>query len=151
MEPTQPPAPQKPRKDPVTESMPKEWTAEQQVIAKDIMTTLQKHYPGWLWGLEIDQTWDKKLNAFIIRIQDIPSETVYVLNAKDIDRDRMHCAVIAGGMLLEAHGLSRTKWRHDEVHGLKTTSSGIIVPDYAAVPETNPGFEKIKKQFNRLR
>lgn len=131
--------------------MPKDWTAEQCVIAKDIMHVLQKHYPGWLWSLERDQTFDGKLNAFIIRLQDIPSETVYVLNARDIDRDRMRCVITAGGMLLEAHGLSRTKWRHDEVHGLKTTASGIIVPDYAAVPETNPGFAKIKKQFERLR
>jgi len=144
-------AAQPPKIDPVVDSMPKEWTSEQQVIAKDIMAVLQRHYPGWLWGLEVDQTWDKKLNAFIIRLQDIPSETVYVLHAKDIDRDRMHCAMIAGGVLLEAHSLSRTKWKHDEVHGLKTTKSGLIIPDYAAVPDNNPGFAKIKKQFNDLK
>ncbi len=144
-------SPKSERKDPVIETMPPEWTNEQQIIAKEAMAILQKHYPGWLWGLQWGDNVGDQLGPLIIRIQDIPSETVYILHPKDIDRDRMRCIITAGGMLLEAHGLSRTKYRHDEVHGLKTTQSGIIVPDFDAVPVNNPGYAKIKKEFNRLK
>jgi len=141
----------KKRVDPVTESMPKDWTPEQRIIAEDAMAVLQKHYPGWLWGIEYGETINGVMGSIIVRLQDVPTEVVYLISPKDIDRDKMHCVVVAGGMLLEAHGLSRTKGRHDEVHGLKTTATGLIVPDFDAVPTVNPGYAQIKKAFNRLR
>lgn len=139
--------------DPVTEdNMPVEWSSEKCVVAKDAMKTLQKHYPKWRWGIEFnDCPQTGGLDSMIVRILDVPTETVYYIRAQDIDRDRMHCVVIAGGMLLEAHGLSRTRNRHDEVRGLKRTPAGLIVPDPNAVIETNPGYSKIKSQASLLR
>ena len=133
--------------DPVTKSMPSEWSAEKQIIAKDAMAVLTKHYSGWIWGIEFqDEPATGAIAALIIRIRDIPTETVYIIHYKDIDRDRMHCCVVAGGMLLEAHGLSRTKNRHDEVQNLKRTPSGLLIPNHAAFPEINPGYAKAKKR-----
>jgi hypothetical protein len=139
--------------DPVTEdNMPVEWGPEKCVIAKDAMKTLQKHYPKWLWGIEFnDDPATGGLDSMVIRILDVPTETAYYIRAQDIDRDRMHCVLIGGGMLLEALGLSRTRNRQDEVHGLRRTPAGLIVPDPNAVIETNPGYSKIKTQAALLR
>ena len=139
--------------DPVREdNLPIEWSAEKCVIAKDAMRTLQKHYPNWRWGIEFnDDPQTGGIDSMIIRILDVPTETVYYIRSGDIDRDRMHCVVIGGGMLLEAHGLSRSRNRHDEVRGLKTTPAGLVVPDVNAVIETNPGYAKIKAQSALLR
>ena len=139
--------------DPVKEdNFPADWTAEKRIIAKDTMQVLLRHFSGWRWGIEFeDDPQTGGIAGLMIRILDIMTETRYFINAKDIDRDRMHCAMVAGGMLLEAHRLSRTKNRHDEVRGLKTTPAGLLVPDHAAMPENNPGYAKIKQQNLTLR
>jgi len=138
--------------DPLTESMPAEWSNEKKIIAKDAMRVLQQHYPKWKWGIEFnDDPATGGLDSMVVRLTDILTETAYFIRAMDIDRDRMHCVMIAGGMLLEAHGLSRSRNRHDEVRGLKTTPAGLLVPDHAAMPETNPGYAKIKQQSSMLR
>lgn len=140
-------------KDPVVEdNLPPEWSSEKCVIAKDAMRTLLNHYPGWKFGIEFnDDPATGGIDSMMIRFLDVPTETAYLIRAVDIDRDRMHCVVIAGGMLLEAHGLSRTRNRHDEVRGLKTTPAGLIVPDPDAVITTNPGYSRIKSHHALLR
>jgi hypothetical protein len=138
------------KKDPVVETMPSGWVGEQQVIAKEAMAMLKKHYPGWQWALEWTETVGGELGALIIRLSDVPTDVVYMVNYKDMDRDNMYCIMRAGGEFLEALNLSRSKGRWDEVRGLKTTAAGLIVPDYAAMPENNPGYAKIKKQFTNL-
>jgi hypothetical protein len=137
-------------KDPVVESMPKDWLPEQKIIANEAMAILKRHYPGWQWGLEWTETVNGVLGALIIRLQDVPTDVVYLVKYTDMDRDRMFCIMRAGGEFLEALGLSRTRNRHDEVHGLKRTPAGLIVPDSAAMPEINPGYSKVKEQFNNL-
>lgn len=131
--------------DPVTESMPADWTNEQKIIAKDAMAVLLRHYPGWAWQIEWGANVGGQLGPLIIRIGDLPTDVVYVIHPKDIDRDRMRCVVKAGGEMLEAHDLSRSRNRHDEVHGLARTPAGLIVPYADAMPMHNPGYEKIKK------
>ena len=140
-----------PIRDPVTDSMPAEWTSEQKLIAKDAMAVLLRHYPGWAWQIEFGANVGNQLGGMIIRMGDLPTKTIYHIHPKDIDRDRLRCVVTAGGMLLEAHGLSRTRNRHDEVHGLARTPSGLIVPYADAVPDNNPGFAEIKKLNGRFR
>ena len=138
------------KEDPVVATMPKAWTSEQQQIASDAMRTLKKHYPGWLWQLEFTDPQQATINkpaemgSLIIRLGDVQTEVVYVVNYRDLDKDRMRIIVKAGGEFLEALGLSRTKWRHDEVTGLPKTAGGIIVPDLNALPEGNPGRDRVK-------
>lgn len=142
---------QRSEKDPITESMPKEWLPEQKIIAKDAMAVLRRHYPSFVWGIEWQEPVGGAMGPMIIRIRDVPTDIVYVLKYEDIDRDRMHCIVLAGGTMLEALNLSRTKGRGDEVRGLKRTAAGLIIPEYAAIPETNPGYEKVKALTDTLR
>lgn len=135
----------------VTETAPVDWTATQEILAKDALAVLTRHYFGVRWGVEFTQTLNGEIGSMVIRMLDMPSRVVYVVNQKDIDRDRMRCVIKAGGELLEAHGLSRDRFRKDRgFRGLKQTRSGLIVPDYAAVPEQNPGYETIKKDFEKL-
>jgi hypothetical protein len=134
----------------VTESAPVDWTATQEVIAKDALTVLLRNYPGYRWAAQWSETVGNALGVLIIRILDLPTKTVFLINPKDIDRDNMRCAMRAGGLLLEALGLRVGRAKGDDFRGLKQTPSGLIVPDYAAVPETNPGYEAIKKDFTKL-
>lgn len=137
-------------KDPVVERTPEAWTSEQELIAKDALTLLVRHYPGYKWGVEFSENVGNQLGVMIIRMLDIPTDVVYLINPKDIDRDNMRCVMRAGGEMLEALGLRVGRAKGDDVRGLKRTPAGLIIPDHAAVPETNPGYEKIKSEFTKL-
>jgi len=140
----------------VTSEIPKEWTPEQQTIAKEALRILNWHYPGWKWAAQFSKTIEGRNEiqdrpCLIIRLMDLPTQTVYVINPKDIDLDRMTCAIRAGGMLLEAHGLPvGAAQRNDKVRYLRRTPGGIILPDVNAVPENNPGYLTIKNQTRLL-
>jgi hypothetical protein len=138
-------------RDPITESMPKAWLSEQKQIAKEAMQMLLKHYPAYKWGIEWQPILQNEMGPMIIRLRDVPTETVYVLKYGDIDKPDFKCIITAGGLLLEAHGLSRTKWRGFEVRDQKRTPAGLIIPAYAAMPEFNPGYQKVKEQTDTLR
>ena len=137
-------------KDPVVEKTPEAWTSEQEMLAKDSLVVLKRHYKDYKWGIEFSENVNNQLGVMIIRLLDVPTDTCYVINPKDIDRDRLTVVMRAGGEMLEALGLRVGSARGDDVRGLKRTPAGLIVPDYAAVPETNPGYERIKRDFNKL-
>lgn len=137
-------------KDPITETTPKDWTSEQEIIAKDALTILVRHYPRYKWGVEFTGNNATNCGVLVIRLLDVPTDTVYLINPKDFDRDNMYCIMRAGGEMLEALGLRVGGARGDDVRSLKRTPAGLIVPDYAAVPESNPGYAKIKAQYSKL-
>lgn len=137
------------KKPAVTSDIPKEWSAEEETLAKEALRVLYKHYPGYKWGIEFTETFDGSLGCLVVRLLDIPTQTVYLVHPDDIDRDRMLCVMRGGGMLLEAHGLNvRGARSSDDVRGLITTPSGLIIPNPDAVPQFNPGYESIKRQHN---
>lgn len=138
------------KKDPVVNWTPEAWNSEQEMLAKDAAVMLQRHYPGYRWGVEFSENVGNQLGVMIIRLLDIPTDVCYVINPKDIDRDNMRIIMRAGGEMLEALGLRVGKAKGDDVRGLKRTPAGLIVPDHAAVPETNPGYGKIKAEFTKL-
>ena len=139
--------------DPVVERTPEKWTAEQEILAKEALRVLHREFGGYQWGVEFAANVGNQLGAMIIRLLDIPTDVCYVINPKDIDIDRMTIVRTAGGEFLEALGLPALHARKgaDRVRGLKTTPAGLIVPDHAAVPDTNPGFDRIKRQYDILK
>lgn len=137
-------------KDPVVERTPAAWTSEQELIAKDALVVLKRHYKNYKWGIEFSENVGNQLGVMIIRLLDVPTDVCYVINPKDVDRDRMSIVMRAGGEMLEALGLRVGAARGDDVRGLKRTPAGLIVPDHAAVPESNPGYAKIKSEFTKL-
>jgi hypothetical protein len=137
-------------KDPVVESMPADWDSEQQKIAKDAIAILLRCYPGYAWGLEFSPQVGLAQASLIIRLTDVPTDVVYIVNYKDMDFPDLKIIMRAGGEFLEALGLSRSRNRHDEVRGLKTTPSGLVIPAHAAMPSTNqPGYDKLKADNER--
>lgn len=136
-------------KAPTTKILPPTWTSYQQLLAVDAMRKLQKHYPGWHWG--IDFVDDKiSLGSMVIRIMDVPSDVVYFIRPNDVDRDRLNCVSKGGGHLLEALGLPRSK-ADESQWDKKTNVKGLYFVDPGAVKENNPGFEAIKKGYDKLR
>ena len=129
-------------KDRVVDNIPTDWTSEQTRIAREAAAILLRHYPGWAWGIEwtdVDHS-THKAPAILLRLNDLPTQFAYIIQYKDIDADGK-CFMRGGGEFLDGHNLPRTKWKHDEVRGLKKTPAGLIVPYHAAVPDINPGAE----------
>jgi len=138
--------------DPVTEDRPEDWSSEQQLIADEALAKLERLYPGWRWAItftEVTNGLDKSW-AMRIKILDVPTDLTYIIQHKDIDRGRMTCIMRGGGEFLEALGLSRTKWRHDEIRMLKRTPNGLILPHYDAFPINNPGRNKAKENYDKI-
>jgi len=137
--------------DPVTEDRPVEWTSDQQLIAGEALDKLSRYYPGWRWGVAftevtnlIDKSW-----ALMLKLLDVPTDLCYIIQHKDIDRGRMTCIMKGGGEFLEALGLPRSKWRHDELRNLKRTPGGLILPYHDAFPDCNPGRAKAKENYDK--
>ena len=138
-------------KDPVTEVAPKEWSAEKEVLAKDALAVLTKHYGNYKWGIEFnDDPQTGGIASMVIRLLDIPTDVCYNINARDIDRDRMTCVMRGGGLFLEALGLKVGYARGWDVRGAKRTAGGLIIPDFDAMPKGNPGYNKVKQQFEQI-
>ena len=130
-------------KNPVVDNIPDGWLPEQQALAREAATLLIRHYPGYAWGIEWTKIVGKDTNsAMILRLTDVPTDVCYIIQLADLRNEGT--VMRAGGEFLEALGLPRTKWRHEEVRGLKRTPAGLIVPSHAAIPENNPGYEKVK-------
>lgn len=140
-------------KDPIVEHAPDDWTSEQELIAKDALATLVRHYPGYKWGVEWSTSGSNSLGMLLVRLLDIPTQVVYCIQYRDIDRDNMKCCVRAGGLMLESHGLvvGGASKSGERVKGFKRTPAGLIIPDHDAVPEHNPGYASIKKASENLK
>jgi len=126
-------------------------TAEEKALAIQALTVLRKHYPGYKWGVEFTRATDYSIGSMLINIVDIPTEVKYLINPKDLDRVEMKSVMRGGGLLLEALGLSPRGARDtDDVRSLINTPNGLILPDVDAVPDNNPGYERIKAQRNQF-
>lgn len=133
--------------DPITQSMPQEWSSEKQKLARDTMVMLSRLYSGWLWAIEFaDDPQTGAIAAMILRIRDLPAKEIYIINYKDIDYPELKCVMRAGGEFLEAFGLPRTKGKHERLHDLARTPSGLLIPHSAAMPSLNPGYLEAKKR-----
>ena len=137
--------------DPIDENLPKDWLPEQKSLASDAMRVLHKHYPGWKWGIEWTEIVGKPtgLGAMLIKILNMPTDLTFIFQYEDIDRDNMRSVMRAGGQFLEALGVSRAKNRHDEIQGMARSPGGLIIPFHEAIPDNNPGKNKIKKLAER--
>ena len=90
-------------------------------LAKNVGDTLHHHYPGYLWGVEVDENGGvvKVLNltlsgkwGFIMKIQDL------------VLADDMRKVMRAGGEILERYRLKRRGRRDGELSDLKTDIFG---------------------------
>lgn len=78
--------------------------ASLKILAKDCMTKLQQHYPGWHWAIQINQ-FGGMLNIFCLDLHDTWAYTIRIIEVEhDPTRRRF---LMAGGEVLERFGFRR--------------------------------------------
>lgn len=88
-------------------------------LAKSIGDTLENHYPGWAWQVNVKS----EVNAGVINVfsgvlnELSPRLYGYVLHLAKLGghKDIVHKAVIAGGELLERAHMPRDRWTGQEI------------------------------------
>ena len=124
---------------------------EEQALAAQALRVLLRHYPGYKWGVEFTRATEASIGSMLISLVDIPTEVKYLINPKDLDRIEMKSVMRGGGELLEALGfVVRGARDTDDVRSKINTPNGLILPNVDAVPDNNPGYERIKAQRNQF-
>jgi len=124
---------------------------EEQALAAQALRVLLRHYPGYKWGVEFTRATEASIGSMLISLVDIPTEVKYLINPKDLDRIEMKSVMRGGGELLEALGfVVRGARDTDDVRSKINTPNGLIIPNVDAVPDNNPGYERIKAQRNQF-
>lgn len=124
---------------------------EEQALAAQALRVLLRHYPGYKWGVEFTRATEASIGSMLISLVDIPTEVKYLINPKDLDRIEMKSVMRGGGELLEALGfVVRGARDTDDVRSKINTPNGLIIPNVDAVPDNNPGYERIKAQHNQF-
>lgn len=102
-------------------------SANDMILAKEIADTLNSHYPGHLWAVNVDG----KNGVANIRDLMLSGQMGWVFklttifSASDFKRD----VIRAGGELLERFKVSRGRFNEAEYAGLKTNFAGDFVFD----------------------
>lgn len=124
---------------------------EEHALAAQALRVLLRHYPGYKWGVEFTRATEASIGSMLISLVDIPTEVKYLINPKDLDRIEMKSVMRGGGELLEALGfVVRGARDTDDVRSKINTPNGLIIPNVDAVPDNNPGYERIKAQRNQF-
>lgn len=98
-------------------------------MAKQAFEVLARHYPGWLWGVNVDSRTGmcdvKNFNlsgnrGFRMKLGDIYS-------ASSFEADIMK----AGGEILERYGQGRTKFNAQAWAELTLNAQGVPIGDYS--------------------
>lgn len=97
--------------------LPKNLSACDEVLAKNVADTLNKHYPGHLWAVRIENS---VVHVFNLALS---GRWGFVLHKAKIDPE-MKVVMRAGGEILERYRVSRGRMRPDEYSALKTDAIG---------------------------
>ena len=87
-------------------------------LAKQIGDTLEAHYPGWAWQVNVkSEAGQGIINVISGVLNDgSPRNYGYVLHLAKLgsNKDVTHKAIIAGGELLERSHMPRSRWKGQE-------------------------------------
>lgn len=101
-------------------------TQANQMIAKTIAETLNKHYPGHAWMV----TASVMQGVVWIYNLKLSSEYGYVLHIDDLQQDpSMRLTIRAGGEFLERYGLRRGELNHDALADKPMDLRGNVIHD----------------------
>lgn len=128
---------------------PAEWSSYQVALAKDALTMLTRQYPHWSWAVDIADS-KVSLGLLTIKLKDVPTDEVYYIHPRDVDRVELKCVMRAGAILLEALGLTRKGGSDGEQFYKPTNAKGLIYVDPAAMKETQVGYADNKKHFEHV-
>lgn len=85
-------------------------------LAKTISETLERHYPGWAWQVNVNSE-GGVVNVINGVLNDgRPANYGYVLHIANLNnyKDVCHKAVMVGGELLERYNMPREGWKGQE-------------------------------------
>lgn len=98
------------------------------VLCKNIGDTLERHYPGWLWAIQPDETG----GILAIRALRLSGEWGYVFRLADLQGDSKVVAadvMRAGGEILERFGVPRGTYRYEDWARTTKDIAGLAMPD----------------------
>lgn len=100
-------------------------SATEEVMAKNMAEVLNRHYPGYLWAVNVQGS---VVNVFNFALSGRWGFTLRIpeqFSASDFDRQVMR----AGGELLERYRLARGKFDEDKYARLRTDHAGNLAFD----------------------
>jgi hypothetical protein len=95
------------------------------LLAKDIADQLEKHYPGWLWGIGVDS----KGGIVTIRSLRLSAEWGYVLKLDWVQHDpvdRRRRVLKAGGEILERYGVKARQFNREQFARIRRDLAGKL-------------------------
>lgn len=92
-------------------------------LMKQVGETLFKHYPGYQWGVIVQNGVIDVLNM------NLSGKWGFRLLTKDLDPD-MKVIMRAGGEILERYKLKRGAFNEDTYNNLKFTPTGLLVAEH---------------------
>lgn len=97
-------------------------TLSDHILARNVAEHLEKKYPGWLWGVTVDQ------GVVDVRSMRCSGAWGFRMLAEKIDNDY---AVVtrAGGEILERFRASRTRFRDGSMDNSRRDITGMPTPD----------------------
>lgn len=99
--------------------------ASLKLLAKDGMDVLQRKYPGWQWGLQINVR-GRMVNVFNLTLHDTWG---YTIRASEVEHDpTRHQFLVAGGEILERFGFPRGGIDWNRVAMMKRDARGRGIP-----------------------
>jgi hypothetical protein len=92
-------------------------SAAAEVQAKNAADMLHKHYPGWLWGVHVDDVG----GVMKVLLLSVSGSWGFVIKLKDLDPE-YRMVMRAGGEILERFNLSRRARRLGDISNLQRDS-----------------------------
>ena len=99
-------------------------TGREMLVARNIGEHLEKKYPGWLWGVTLQD------GVVAIKCMRLSGNWGFILHEDKMDND-YKCVTNAAGELLERYNMSRKKFKEDEYMIGKKDFRGFHVGDYS--------------------
>lgn len=95
-------------------------------VAKRVSETLNKHYPGYMWAVNVDS----ETGMVQVRNFSLSGLWGFNLHMNKVQED-VHGKLIiaAGGEILERFRVRVGRANNTELEGIKTNEIGLIVPD----------------------
>ena len=100
-------------------------SAASAVLAKQSLATLEKHYPGWGWSVEVDDV----QGTMVVRVGRIATgKWGFMLHIKKVDPEG-RAVMRAGGEILERYRMHRRGYRPGDSRLILRDQRGLAVAD----------------------
>ena len=113
-------------------------SAQGQGIAKFMAAVLEKHFPGWAWGITVDER-GGVAHVFAMELSGEMGYTLLLDDLQNAGRFDWKMILMAGGEILERYGIPRGPKTPEAMLRVRTGPNGLPMPD---VSDKNRGLIK---------